>query len=76
MSTDALAAAIAAEEHRQGRPYTADPEHCDGCADVDRCWEQATCEHGSYVEMYSLGSARSVRSCLHCGTVYDAKDQP
>lgn len=33
---------LAAEEHRQGRPYLADPDHCHRCATVDQAWAQAT----------------------------------
>jgi rubrerythrin len=67
VSTDALAAAIAAEEHRQGRPYTADPEHCERCADVDQAWMQATCQHDRRVDMRSLEDAYELWYCDDCG---------
>jgi rubrerythrin len=76
MSTDALAAALAAEEHRQGRPYLADPEHCDGCADVDWRWEQATCTHGRRVDIRSLEDAREHWYCDDCGHTWRGDPVP
>jgi hypothetical protein len=78
MSTDALAAALAAEEHRQGRPYTADPEHCERCADIDAAWHEAqrverraNCDHteSETVTLSSVGCGRHAHlvRCADCG---------
>lgn len=81
MTTD-LDAAIAAEEHQQGRPYIAG-QHCERCADVDRAWGEAariqkrrTCKHEN-VETIDLPAAlcgdpwESIRQCRECGGVVE-----
>lgn len=76
--TDFIAIAIADEEHRQGRPYLADPDHCARCAEIDALWAQAVCEHDDYVELRELCSPISTRLCQDCGAVTEvvADDQP
>jgi hypothetical protein len=76
VSTDALAAAIAAEEHRQGRPYAADPEHCETCAEVDRAWMQATCKHRYAVEITRIEDPRQRWLCIHCSHMWLDEPSP
>lgn len=62
-----LDAALAAEEHRQGAPYVAEPGHCGTCAEVDRAWAQATCEHGDWVSIRDFGDPHDTQLCSWCG---------
>ena len=67
--SDDLTAKLAAEEHAQGRPYTADPQHCERCAEVDRAWAVATCEHADYVDITQMCDPMLQRLCNSCGTI-------
>jgi hypothetical protein len=73
MTTDVLAAALAVEEHQQGRPYLADPEHCARCAEVDRAWMQAICEHADWVDLTAFGSPQLQRLCDQCGHLWEVE---
>jgi hypothetical protein len=70
--TDYLGIALADEEHRQGRPYTADPQHCETCAEVDLAWTQATCPHnGELIDVTSLDDLFLQRLCNTCGDIIE-----
>lgn len=58
---------LAAEEHHQGLQYTADPDHCVMCAEVDRAWAQATCGHSNVVEFPELCEPYRWGLCNDCG---------
>jgi hypothetical protein len=61
---------LAAEEHRQGLPYLADPGHCVDCAAVDLAWHQAVCQHDDdYQDLVTLGSPVVTRLCNQCGAI-------
>lgn len=64
---DDIDGVLAAEEHRQGRPFTADPDHCHGCAEVDQAWQQAVCEHAERIEVSALGVWPRRFMCRDCG---------
>lgn len=70
---DDMAVILAAEEHRQGRPYLADPEHCARCAEVDRAWAVATCEHEDHYDVTALNSPRFQRICQRCGHFWEVE---
>lgn len=75
MVTDALDTELAAEEHRQGRPYLADPEHCERCAEVDRAWAAAVCRHESYVKIHEFGVPYHKCVCNRCGHTWIEEGQ-
>jgi hypothetical protein len=66
-------------EHQQGRPYTADPDHCAKCAGIDRdeqiARQQAGCSHQSTVEGRSVSGEIVMFYCHDCGMSGDALRQ-
>lgn len=69
--TDDLDERIAAAEHDGGRAYLAEPEHCERCAEVDRAWAQAVCEHENAETITLLdvcGRREHLTQCEDCGT--------
>lgn len=69
---DDLAPILAAEEHRRGLPYI-EGDHCADCLEVDRAWDQATCDHAEWVDISYLGDINDVRLCNQCGYTWEAE---
>lgn len=68
MSDDAIAVALAAEEHRQGMAYGDDADHCGECKTEALRRLQAACQHdGEQVDVSTCGSRELL--CQRCGLI-------
>lgn len=69
-TVDDIGTILAAEERRQGLPYIAG-DHCALCADIDRAWQQATCEHANQLDVTQLDAQKRQSLCNDCGATWE-----